>query len=56
MLVRSGVMRLTLVDFDEVEADNLNRQLFFGDQIGMPKVEALAQTLRRIDPTASICG
>jgi sulfur carrier protein ThiS adenylyltransferase len=50
MLVRSGVLDLTLVDFDEVEADNLNRQLFFADQIGAPKVEALAHTLRRIDP------
>jgi sulfur carrier protein ThiS adenylyltransferase len=50
MLVRSGVLDLTLVDFDVVEADNLNRQLFFGDQIGRPKVEALADTLRRIDP------
>ncbi len=50
MLVRSGVRRLTLADFDDVEADNLDRQLFFADQIGEPKVEALATTLRRIDP------
>ena len=49
MLVRAGVTHLTLVDFDEIEADNLNRQMFFEDQIGMPKVEALAETLRRID-------
>jgi sulfur carrier protein ThiS adenylyltransferase len=49
MLLRAGVLDLTLVDFDEVEADNLNRQLFFVDQIGTPKVEALADTLRRID-------
>lgn len=50
MLVRSGVGHLTLVDFDVVEPTNLNRQLFFVDQIGAPKVEALASTLRRIDP------
>lgn len=49
MLVRTGIMRLTLVDFDEVEEDNLNRQLFFTDQVGMPKVDALASTLARID-------
>ena len=50
MLVRSGVGELTLVDFDEVDEGNLNRQLYFRDQIGRPKTEALAETLRRIDP------
>lgn len=50
MLLRSGVRKLVLVDIDRVEADNLNRQLFFRDQIGMLKVEALAETLARIDP------
>ena len=49
MLVRAGVLSLALVDHDVVEADNLNRQLFFEDQVGVPKVEALSQTLRRID-------
>jgi sulfur carrier protein ThiS adenylyltransferase len=48
MLVRSGVLELTLIDFDVVEESNLNRQLFFRDQLGMPKTEALAATLRRI--------
>lgn len=48
MLVRSGVGRLTLVDFDTVDERNLNRQFFFRDQIGMPKVVALAENLRRI--------
>jgi len=54
MLVRAGVTRLTLVDFDEVEADNLNRQLFFTDQIGTLKVDALASTLLRIDPDVEL--
>ncbi|MCK8115793.1 sulfur carrier protein ThiS adenylyltransferase ThiF [Anaerosoma tenue] len=48
MLVRSGVGRLTLVDFDTVDEGNLNRQFFFRDQIGMPKVIALAENLQRI--------
>jgi len=48
MLVRSGVGRLTLVDFDAVDERNLNRQFFFRDQIGMPKVIALAENLQRI--------
>ena len=50
MLARSGVGKLTLIDFDTVEADNMNRQLYFPDQIGLPKTEALASTLRRIRP------
>jgi len=54
MLVRSGVGKLTLVDFDTVEEDNLNRQLFFRDQIGMLKTDALADTLRRIEPDVDL--
>ena len=48
MLVRSGVKKLTLIDFDRVDESNLNRQLFFRDQLGELKTEALAATLRRI--------
>jgi len=54
MLLRSGVRTLTLIDFDLVEESNLNRQLFFRDQIGQPKTEALAETLLRIDPEARL--
>lgn len=54
MLLRSGVGELTLIDFDVVEASNLNRQLFFADQLGRPKTEALAETLLRIDPDARL--
>lgn len=50
MLVRSGVRTLTLIDFDRVEESNLNRQLFFRDQLGRLKTEALAETLLRIEP------
>ncbi|MBN2645528.1 MAG: sulfur carrier protein ThiS adenylyltransferase ThiF [Desulfuromonadaceae bacterium] len=49
-LARSGVGRLILVDFDRVETSNLNRQHYFADQIGLPKVVALQQNLRRIHP------
>ena len=50
MLVRSGVRQLTLIDFDVVEESNLNRQMYFRDQLGQPKTHALADTLRRIEP------
>lgn len=49
-LARSGVGRLILVDFDLVEPSNLNRQQYFVDQIGLPKVDALAANLARINP------
>jgi len=50
MLVRCGVRELTLIDFDVVEESNLNRQMFFRDQLGMPKTAALRDTLLRIEP------
>lgn len=50
MLVRSGVGRLVLVDFDVVAESNLNRQFYFADQVGRPKTEALAENLWRITP------
>jgi len=53
-LVRSGVLDLKIFDFDRVEVGNLNRQFYFADQIGMPKVEALKINLLRIDQTARI--
>ncbi|MDD4599914.1 hypothetical protein SDC9_15103 [bioreactor metagenome] len=49
-LVRSGFQDFRIIDFDYVEPSNLNRQFFFADQVGMAKVEALAQNLRRINP------
>ena len=49
-LARSGVGRLILADFDIVEPSNLNRQQYFVDQLGLPKVDALKENLRRINP------
>lgn len=54
MLVRSGIGALTLVDFDVVDESNLNRQMFFRDQLGQPKTAALAETLLRIAPQVTL--
>lgn len=54
MLARSGVGHLMLVDFDVVEASNLNRQHYFPRHLGMPKAEALAEQLREINPALSL--
>lgn len=47
-LVRAGVKKLVIADFDVVSESNLNRQFFFKDQVGEKKVTALAENLRRI--------
>lgn len=49
-LARVGVGKLVVADFDLVEPSNLNRQQYFIDQIGLPKVLALAENLQRINP------
>jgi len=49
-LVRAGIGRLTLVDFDNVEKINLDRQYYFLDQVGKPKVEALKDNIRKTNP------
>jgi len=49
-LVKVGVGRLILADFDVVELSNLHRQHYFIDQIGMKKTTALKKTLVRINP------
>jgi sulfur carrier protein ThiS adenylyltransferase len=49
-LARAGVGSLILADVDSVEESNLNRQYFFLDDLGKPKVEALAARLRQINP------
>lgn len=48
-LVRCGLGRITLIDFDRVEASNVARQEHMPDRIGLHKVEALAAHLKRIN-------
>jgi len=55
-LVRSGFRSFVIADFDRVELANLNRQFFFRDQVGWPKVEALKANLLRINPSVEIAG
>jgi len=53
-LVRAGVRRLVIADFDKVTGPNLDRQYYFLAQVGEFKVEALAANLAAIDPEARI--
>lgn len=51
-LVRCGVKRLTLWDFDTVEEHNIANQMFRSQDIGKLKVEALRDILLEINPEA----
>ena len=53
-LARTGVGRLILADFDVVEPSNLNRQQYFIDQLGLAKVDALKENLKRINPYVQV--
>jgi sulfur carrier protein ThiS adenylyltransferase len=49
-LARVGIGKLIIADFDVIEPTNLNRQQYFHEQLGMPKVVALNDLLHRINP------
>lgn len=55
-LTRLRVGKLILADFDAVDESNLNRQNYFHDQVGIHKVDASMENLRRIDPDANLVG
>ncbi len=49
-LARCGVTKMTLWDFDTVEAHNIVNQMFRQQDVGKPKVEALRDILMDINP------
>lgn len=50
-LAAAGVGRLGLVDFDAVDASNLQRQVLFGSSdVGRPKLEAARERLTNLNP------
>ena len=54
-LVRSGVGRLTIVDFDLICVTNANRQLHATrGTTGKPKAEVMAERLRQINPRCQV--
>lgn len=54
-LVRSGVGRVILVDYDRICVTNVNRQLHaMKGTLGKSKVEVMAERLRLINPDATI--
>ncbi|WP_321389512.1 tRNA threonylcarbamoyladenosine dehydratase [uncultured Desulfuromusa sp.] len=54
-LVRGGVGQLTLVDFDNVCATNINRQIHaLETTVGRSKVEVMAERCRAISPRVNV--
>lgn len=53
-LARVGVGHLIVVDFDIISESNLNRQYYFYDQIGSPKIQALKENIERINPLVKV--
>ena len=54
LLARSGIGYLKLVDFDIVEASNLNRQQYRISHIGMKKTEAIRTIIKEINPFVEV--
>ena len=54
LLARSGIGYLKLVDFDIVEASNLNRQQYRISHIGIKKTEAIRTIIKEINPFVEV--
>src|SRR5467141_1605366 len=51
----AGVGKVGIVDFDTVDSSNLQRQLLHGiNDVGRPKVESAARTLRNLNPDVEV--
>ena len=54
LLARGGIGHLKLIDFDVVEASNLNRQQYRISHIGMKKTEAIKTIIKEINPFVEV--
>ncbi|CDJ52253.1 thiF family domain-containing protein, putative [Eimeria brunetti] len=54
MLVRCGIGKLILFDFDSVELSNMNRLFFTPKDVGLTKVEAAKRTLSFVNPDVEL--
>ncbi|NPV52827.1 MAG: tRNA threonylcarbamoyladenosine dehydratase [Firmicutes bacterium] len=54
-LARAGIGHFVLIDFDDVDITNVNRQLHaFPDTVGLSKVELMRERVLRINPQADV--
>lgn len=54
MLTRGGIGHLHLIDFDRIDASNLNRQCYPAESLGEYKTERLQYELHRANPYVEI--
>src|SRR5438309_2293703 len=56
-LAAAGIGKIGVVDFDEVDASNLQRQILHGvEDIGRPKTESAADRLQSMNPDVEVVG
>jgi molybdopterin-synthase adenylyltransferase len=55
-LAAVGARRMQLVDFDHVDESNITTQGYWVDDVGMPKVSAMAQCISRMDKSIRVEG
>ncbi|MBL7738450.1 MAG: ThiF family adenylyltransferase [Chitinophagaceae bacterium] len=53
-LVRSGLGKIVLIDFDRVDGSNLVTQGYYMEDIGKLKVDAVRERIRRINPAVQV--
>lgn len=53
-LVRSGILHMTVADFDTVDPSNLFRQCYLPSDVGRRKTEASEERLRAIEPSLDL--
>lgn len=56
-LVRGGIGKITVVDFDSIDITNINRQIIANDKtIGKNKVQVIVERMKEINPDLIIRG
>ncbi len=56
-LAAAGVGTISVVDDDVVNLSNLQRQVLYGEaQIGLPKVQAAAEAVAKLNPDVEFCA
>ena len=50
LLAKAGIQRITIWDMDKVESHNIANQMYTTEDIGLPKVEAIARRMIAINP------
>ncbi len=54
-LIRSGIEKILIIDFDKIDITNLNRQIIaLQDNIGLYKTDVIKERIKKINPNVNI--